>query len=706
MQETNPVTAFPRPRRLSDNTHALANVAMSGEYGRALVATPFDQTHPRLEGLAGHTQYAEALMLMAELAPLRIVPGEEIVGSATLREGALHATPGLPLASTSHTTLGFDRALQIGYKGLRAQIAERLSRGDLDDAGVTFLNALDRCLDAASVWHQRHLDLLDERIADSSGADRDAYPRVRENLSRVPENPPESFREAVQALWLLFAFQRLAGNWSGIGRIDAMLGPFLDRDLAEGRITLDEARDLIAHFWIKGCEWTGADAFAGSGDAQHYQNIVLAGLDANGSDIANEVTYLVLDVVEELHISDFPIAVRISSDTPDRLLRRIAEVQRHGGGIVAVYNDDIVLDGLVKFGYSLEEARGYANDGCWEVLMPGRTAFSYTPFDLLAVLHQMLGLHDDTTPVDYPDFESFYAAFHDAMAEAVSGVHDGADHAFLGGRPAPLISLLIEDCIEKARDYNDRGARYTVQSPHAGGMANVANSLATIKKLVYEDKSLSLPEFIGVLRADWAEQEGLRRSIVNAYPAYGNDDPEADAMMARLFNDYTDLVRQVPERNGVRRPAGISTFGREITWAHDGRTASPDGHHEGEVLATNFSPSPGTDRHGPTAVVKSYCKLDLTRVPCGATIELKMHPTSLQGEAGVDALVALMRSFVDLGGFFMQVDCVDTDLLRDAQAHPEKYPHLAVRISGWSARFATLSKEWQDMIINRTQQRL
>jgi formate C-acetyltransferase len=177
-------------------------------------------------------------------------------------------------------------------------------------------------------------------------------------------------------------------------------------------------------------------------------------------------------------------------------------------------------------------------------------------------------------------------------------------------------------------------------------------------------------------------------------------------MLRRVFGDYTDLVARVKERNGVRRPCGISTFGREIEWAgpKGPRKASPDGHKRGAVLATNFSPSPGTDRRGPTAVVKSYCKMDFTRTPNGATLELKLEPGSTKGEDGLQALVGLLRTFVALGGFYLQVDVVDSAMLLDAQEHPEKYPNLSVRISGWSARFTTLSREWQDMIIARTQQ--
>ncbi len=708
------------PKRLSDLTHDLARRALAGEHGRSMAKAAFALDESVVAGLSPDMRYAHAAKLVAEKAPLRILPGERIVGSATLVEAPAHQAPVAGVNSTSHTTIGFHRVLKMGYQGLRRQIAERLARGDLDEKGVDLLNAMKLCLEAAAIWHQRHLDLLDGLAAGSTGAERGkhvepredrqgclSYGRVRETLRRVPEEPPTSFAEAVQSLWFMYAFQRLMGNWSGIGRIDEMLGPYLQHDLAAGRITLDEARELLAHFWIKGCEWIGAFDTRGSGDAQHYQNIVLSGVNADGEDVTNEVTYLVLDVVEELHISDFPVAVRLNSQTPGKLLRHIAEVQRHGGGIVAVYNEEVVIEGLVRFGYPLEEARTFANDGCWEVIIPGRTTFAYAPFDMLTMLQEALALHDPAAPApEYPDFESLYAALLGRLRAHIEAHNAAADRFAKDGHPAPLISLFVEDCIEKGRGYYDSGSHYNVLAPHAGGMADVANSLLVIRKLVYEDQYLTLSDFVGILRADWEGHEHLRRLVLNRFEFYGNDNDEADAMMARLFNDYTDLVWQVREREGVLRPAGISTFGREIEWSYPQgpRKASPDGHRLGEVLATNFSPSPGTDKMGPTAVVKSYCKMDLRRVPNGATIELKIHPMCLQGERGLDALAALMRSFVRLGGFYMHVDVVDSATLVDAQCHPEKYPNLVVRVAGWSARFATLSKEWQDMVIARTQQ--
>ncbi len=693
-----------QPRRLSDATHELAQRSLSGEHGRAMAPCAFGLAEDEITGLSPDMHYARALLRIAERAPLRLTPGERIVGSATLLEAARHQMPVVGCPSTSHTTGGFDRALRLGYGGLRALCEERLARGGLDAKGEDFLRAMLLCLDAARVWTDRHVDELTRLAEASAGPERERYAELAALLARVPEQPPATFHEAVQSLWMLWAFQRLAGNWLGLGRLDEMLGPFLARDLAEGRTSLDEAREVLAHFWIKGTEWTGVpEAGWGSGDGQYYQNVVLGGVDADGVAVTNEVTYLVLDIVEELHICDFPIAVRVSRNSPERLLRRIAEVQRQGGGIVAIYGEEVVLEGLTRFGYPLEEARRFANDGCWEVQVPGATCFSYAPFDALRLLQESLGVVGEGPVPECDGFEALYGRFHERLAAQIDALHTAADGFARGGPPSPLLSLIIEDCIERGRGYYERGARYTALAPHAGGLADVVNSLLAIRTLVFEEERLTLPALVEILRADWEGHEELRRQVRSRLRFYGNDGPEADGLMRRVFDDYTDLVARVREREGVLRPAGISTFGREVGW-RDERGATAAGHRRGEILATNFSPAPGSDREGPTAVVRSTCRMDFTRTPNGATLELKLHPGSVRGEEGLEALVALLRTFVDLGGFYLQVDVVDTATLLDAQEHPDRYPNLSVRISGWSARFATMSREWQDMIIGRTQQ--
>lgn len=692
------------PKRLSDLTHQLAWKGLSGENGRSMKHIDWEADID--PSLPPQHRYAAAAMSVAEHAPLRILPGELIVGSATLVESMSGRVPLLgKVYSTNHTTLDFERILGIGYDGLRKEIRGYLASGKLDEKGVDLNEAALLTLDAADKWQKRNIALLEQMEAEAPSAEKSFYRAIIDTLEQVPDRPPRSFREAVQSLWSMFAFQRLMGNWPGIGRIDRMLGSYLKEDLRKKVITLDEAREILAHFWIKGTEWIGGEgSYGDSGDAQFYQNIILGGIDKYGREVTNEVTYLVLDIIEELHISDFPIAVRLGDKTPEKLFRRVAEVQRFGGGIVSVYTENTVIEGLVKFGYPLDEAREFTNDGCWEAIIPGKTAFTYWPNDMLQVLTGVLLPEKADAVVDYPDFESLYAAFKKGLGEAIDRNQEGLDKAWKSvNRPCTLASIFAQGCLEKGVCYQGGGAIYTVNGIHYGGVSDTANSLLVLKKLIYEDGYMTLPEFLAILRNNWEGAEGLRRLIQHRFTFYGNDEREADAMMCRVFNDYTELVGRVKDRCGVKRPCGISTFGREIDWRMK-RCATPEGSRVGDILATNCSPTPGTDMKGPTSALNSYCKMDFTRACNGATLELKVLPSSVKGENGVKALVGLLKTFREKGGFYMHVDVVDSATLVDAQRHPEKYPNLPVRISGWSARFNTLSKDWQDMIIQRTQQ--
>ena len=542
-----------------------------------------------------------------------------------------------------------------------------------------------------------------------------AKPEYAENyraLQRVPFSPATNFREAVQSLWFTFAFLRLCGNWPGIGRIDFLLGDYLKKDLQEGVLTLDEARELLAHLFIKGCEWIcGDNEFSnGSGDAQHYQNIVLCGVGRDGLEVTNEVTYLILDILEELPIGDFPTTVRISKHTDKGLLRRVAEVMRYGGGALAVYNEDLVLEAFARQGYELREARSFANDGCWEVQIPGKTFFCYIPLDALQVLQQKT-LQGYADGVDFESFEDLYACYVRHLGEGVEEIFKKQCSLFVGGvpshtwkerTPCTAVSLFEQGCIEKGLSYLEGGPLYNVCSPHIGGLPDAANSLYAIQKLVYEEKRLTLPALLQILRNDWEGEEALRRHALHAYAYYGNDNDEVDLLAARILADFANACKALEGRCGYRFPPGVSTFGRQLEWAPH-RLATPSGKHAHAVLAPNLSPTPGTDGLGATAVIRSYCKADLAQMGTGAALDLKLMPTSVADSAMVDTLMALIRGFVTLGGFFMQPDVVDASLLRAAQEHPEEYSTLSVRVSGWNARFVTLDRAWQDMMIAQSE---
>ena len=708
----------PRPIRLSEATRQFAYDSLEHHrYGQEAMQTPA-VTLDHIVGFADLSLLQKEAVIIkeiAEKAPVRLVRGEKICGAATLGLALSHVIPAtfegqVVLPSLSHVTLDFGCVLERGIEGLYEDVAQAkiAHQGTKKEA---FLNNCQVVLDAFMVWHDRYVTALEHYIEVSEQGEVppcDAFVTTLENLRRVPMKPATTFHEAVQALWMTFAFVRLMGNWPGIGRLDVLLGKYLEKDLSEGRLTLDEAREILAHFFIKGCEWVRGGN-QGSGDAQHYQNIVLSGVDENGHDVTNAVTYLVLDILEELPIGDFPTTIRVSKNTPNQLLRRVAEVIRHGGGVIAIYNEDLVLEALTNYGYPLVEARKFANDGCWEVQIPGKTNFSYHPFDGLGVL-QHTTLKDYASDVAFSSFDDLFQAYMrdlegvvDSICQSRLGcfaVMDKENNHFEWHETTPVTvpSVFENDCIKRGLSYHEGGTVYSVLSPHIGGLADTVNSLYAIKKLVFDEGKVTFGELMSILSQNWEGYEPLRQYALSRYAYYGNDNPEVDDIAAKLLSGFGEFCMSHDSMSPIKFPSGVSTFGRQLDWAPY-RIATPHGHKRGEVLAANASPTPGSDKEGVTAMIRSYCRADLRKQVTGAALDMKLLPSSVAREAGLDALVAIMRGFVAEGGFFLQPDVADPRILRDAQAHPENYQTLSVRVSGWNARFVTLCKEWQDMVI-------
>lgn len=698
------VNNIARPVRLCGKTRAFAAESLGHKYGLDAEKTPY-VTLDGAENMTPYEKYDAAIRAIAENAPLRICDGELISGAATLGAAISHVIPAYcgdqpVFMSLSHLTADFFTVVREGLDSVRAKAELSYEKYKGTDREA-FAKSCLCCLDSFEIWRQRYLREL-KNIG---------YTANYENLLTVPRKPAETFHQAVQSVWFCFAFTRLCGNWPGIGRLDHLLGPYLENDLENGVITTDEAREILAHFFIKGCEWIrGGDR--GSGDAQHYQNLVISGVDENGDDVTNAVTYLILDIIEELGISDFPTTVRLNKNSDEKLVKRVAEVMRLGGGVLAVYNEDKVIEAMTGYGYPLEEARRFANDGCWEVQVPGKTYFSYVPYDFLQLLQKKtLRCYDGT--VNFDSFDALYNAYLSDIRGLLEGLlssvlnnnmkcKDKDGWVWKPNIPCTVISLFEGGCVEKGRPYLEGGPVYNVISPHIGGLADTVNSLYAIKKLVFEDKMISFSDFMRVLRENWENNEALRQYALNKYVYYGNDGDEADALCFRLLSDFADICKELDGKSGYRFPGGVSTFGRQLEWSYQ-RLACPYGRKSGEVLAANASPTPGSDRESVTAVIKSYCKNPLAKLPVGAALDVKLLPSSVRGEEGLEALCSLLRGFVDLGGFFMQPDVADAEVLKDAQKNPENYQNLSVRVSGWNARFVTLNKEWQNMVIEQNE---
>lgn len=709
--------------RLSEDTRSLAYRYLTGQYRSRLEKLDFSQADLDLpDDCPPETVHGKLAILTAERSAIHILPEERLAGNASNAQAVNHIIPGSvsrehgTVSSISHTTADFGDAVRKGLAGLESEILVRME-ADPDPHHQDFFNGLLDTIKAMRIWTKRYREAYREMIRTAQ------YPRYSENLSsiaerleKVPENPPQTFAEAIQSFWSFFEFQRVCGNWSGLGRFDEILGPYLAADLEKGIITLDEARELVAHFWIKGTEWcfglrSTQTAAPGSGDAQNYQNIILGGTDREGNDVENEVTFLVLDVIEELHISDYPVTVRLNHNTSEHLLKRIAEVQLLGGGIVSVYNEPLILRNLQDMGISAEDARTFTNDGCWEIIIPGQTNFGYIPKDYLLPFQE--ALFAKKTPETY---DELYQAFLERVKELVAETHRSLENFNLRGKEKPgdypetnekmecvdvVLSLLMPSCRESGCSYVLHGTKWVFKSLHMAGLVDVANSLYAIRENVFKKQVVTLAELVEILKNDWQDAEALRLRFAKSLLYYGNDNPEVDGILCRILRDCSMITGSRKKINHILIPVGVSTFGREIQFAQY-RMATAFGQKAHAYLSPNLSPTPGTDLSPVTALLNSYCRMDFSCTPNGCPLDIRLSAGIRKIPGAADALVRLLRTFVEKEGLYLQIDTVDPDMLRAAQKDPDRFPNLVVRISGWSARFASLNERWQNMIINRT----
>ncbi len=708
-------TGVKRPIRLSEATREWCAETLEGKIGEEIKKTPF-VTMDDIEGFESFHKYQQFDLCIDRIAResrIFIRENELLVGSATLFSASWAQVPAqyknnYVMIGTNHTTYNFGKVLKLGLDAYQQEIDERIKQG-ADDIGMRLLISALSTISSIRVWHSRYMAELENRIANaSSESQKIHYTAVRDNLKDMPFKPAKTFRQAMQSLLFTVEFTRLCGNFSGIGKMDRMLEPYLKNDLEKGIITMDGARELMANFFIKAAEWTTLDKTAAGGDGMYFENIVLAGIDAQGNETAGIATSLILETVEELPIGDCPIAVRLNKNSPEWLLRKCAEVTRHGVGVVAVYDEETVIRSLEKMGYPREEAINFSNDGCWEILIEGKTLFGYYPMDAMPALQR------DTLRLDKTDEPSrSFDSYQQIVDETKHNIHKMIDHyniladgwCIRSDNPvyvSGVASLFVDGCIEKATDYWASGPVYANLSPHFGGLGDIANDLYAIKKIVYEQQLLSIEELISILKENWEGHESLMKYFRDTLRYYGNDNDEVDDIMADLVSDFADYTNSCNvNRKQLRRSPGISTFGRQVSEWREERFATASGRQKWDILSGNISPAPMTDYNGPTAIIKSCCKCALDKLGGGTALDINLEPYTIKGEEGVEAIIALYRGFVNLNGYFMHVNVVDPAELEDAVIHPEKHQNLTVRVSGWSSRFITIEASWQKMIIER-----
>ena len=505
------------------------------------------------------------------------------------------------------------------------------------------------------------------------------------------------------------------------GRLDQHLYPFYQQGLSDGTLTREQAEELLQLFWIKfnnqpAPPKVGVTA-AESGTYTDFAQINVGGLKPDGSDGVNELSYLLLDVIEEMRLLQPSSSIQVSKKNPDRFIKRAAKIIRTGFGQPSIFNADLIVQELMRMGKSVVDARCGGSSGCVEVGAFGKEAYILTgyfniPKVLEITLHNGFDPHtgwqiglETGDPRGFATFDELFTAFERQMLHFIDIKVRGSnviERLYAEHLPAPFLSLLIDDCITRGKDYHDGGPRYDTSYLQGVGLGSITDAFSAIRTHVFDEKDLSMSELLGVLESDFKGAERVRQMLLNRTPRYGNDDDRADHLMVKVFEAYFNAVDgRSNTRGGTYHinmlPTTCHVYFGSVTGA------TPDGRRAGTPLSEGVSPVQGADRRGPTAVVRSVAKMDQARTG-GTLLNQKLTPALLAGDDGLDHLVQLVRAYFRLDGHHIQFNVVDAATLRQAKEHPDQHRDLIVRVAGYSDYFCDLSEALQDEIIARTEQ--
>lgn len=643
---------------------------------------------------------------------------------------ALNGAYGI-LGYQGHLILGHDRVILKGYDGIAAEAEKRASEIDRDDPTrderLEFYEAVKICCRAAKGYALRlasHADGMASRTGDTSR--RKELIEMAGRLEQVAGGVPRDFAEAVQSIWISKLLLELYHPMSTIslGRVDRMLSPFYERDIAEGRITPGEAREYLEELFLK--IWT-CTLYLGPSLQESssyrfpgYQAVTVGGTDEEGNDVTSDVTMLCIDALDAVRpVMD--LCIRIHPESPPELLERTTRAISEGVSL-AVYNDEVIRRSLERIGVSEPDARDYAIIGCVEHVSASRTGGNTGcgQLNLVALLDMALRNGSMGLPLsrlvsgggghvesDYRlpgDFEEMIAAFSKQLDHALDEIVRGieiVDTEYLS-RPTPFISMTIDGCLESGSDITAGGALYDVSAIELTGLANLVDSLTAVKKAAMEEGWVSLPALVAALDNNFRGNEKLRQRIINRVPKFGNDDDEVDMLARRVMDMAFEKVLSYKNiRGGQVTPVYLSLalhilFGQVLG-------ATPDGRLAGTPICNSLSPSNGMERSGPTAVLNSITKIDTTGLSTGSAVNIKFHPLSFVKDESKKKLSDMILAYFEKGGPQLQITMADADTLRDAKKHPENHPDLVVKVGGFSALFTDLGAAVQDEIIERTE---
>ena len=674
-----------------------------------------------------------------------------------------------------HVTVKYDEVLKTGFKGIRQKAQNALDSlcfGDADYAAKhAFLTAVVECCDAACHYAKRYSALANNLAANCGDATRkNELLKIAEICAKVPENPAESFYEACQSFWFVQMLIQTESSGHSIspGRFDQYMYPYFKADLDKGAITREFAQELMDCIWVKLNDLNKArDAASSEGFAGYslFQNLIAGGQDKDGIDATNDLSFMCITASQHVMLPQPSLSARVWNGSPHEFLIRCAELTRTGIGLPAYYNDEVIIPALINRGLTMQDARDYNIIGCVEPQKAGKTdgwhdaAFFNMCRPLELVFSngydkgRLVGVQTGDIS-QMTTFDEFYGAYKKQMNYAISllvNADNAIDMAHAKRCPLPFLSSMIDDCIKRGTSMQEGGAVYNFTGPQGFGIANMADSLYAIKKLVFDEKKFTLSELKDAILHNWGnsgdnareltvnivkslaekgvdvtkEQIGeIYRGIsennemsdtaaneryeqihqmIESVPKYGNDNDEVDMFARDVAYTYTRPLESYKNPRGGMYQAGLYPVSANVPLgAQTG--ATPDGRYAYTPVADGVSPSAGKDVNGPTAAANSVSKLDHFIASNGTLFNMKFHPSALEGRTGLNSFVALIRAYFDQKGSHMQFNVVSRETLKDAQLHPENYRGLCVRVAGYSALFTTLSKSLQDDIINRTEQ--
>ena len=646
-------------------------------------------------------------------------------------EEAYHAgvfTEFMEQRAAGHTAMD-GKMYHIGLLDLKARIEKKIAELDyIYDPEATDkqqeLEAMAISCDAAILFAERHAELAEKMAAKETNPQRKAeLEKIADVCHWVPAHAPRDLWEAIQMYWFvhLGTVTELNG-WDSMnpGHIDQHLYPFYKKGIEEGTLTRDKAKELISCLWIKfnnqpAPPKVGVTALE-SGTYNDFTNINIGGVDRNGNSAANDISYIILEIQEELHELQPGLSIHIAENTPDEFLMAGLKVIRQGHGYPSVFNPDTYVKEMTRAGKTLEDAREGGCSGCIEVGAFGKeayllTGYLNTPKILEITLNngydpiakKQLGLKTGN-PRTFTSFQQLYDAWHQQMvyfANLKLSVNNYIERMFSLYAPATFLSLYIDDCIEKGKDYYSGGARYNTTYIQCTGLGTITDCFTTIKKHVFEDHRYTMDQILAACDKNFDGEEQMRQYIRNHTPFFGNDDEYADSIAVKVYNDLVDAIEGRPNtRGGQTHLNMLSTTCHNYFGSVCG--ATPNGRFAHFAISDGTSPAHGSDSHGPTAVIKSLGKLDQTKSG-GTLLNVRFTPALFKRDEDIKKCASLVRTYFKFGGHHIQFNIVDTETLRDAQKHPDQYKDLLVRVAGYSDYFNDMTEQLQNEIIARTE---